>query len=106
MHLSPLHIPFIKTHMPSVERVGTRTRGLGKRNRIARAGLRDRERTKEEPRGSGREYAVPTRNDVKCILNSKHRPHYERKISTLRLYDPVGGKMRTARKCKRKRPLA
>jgi len=25
-------------------------------------------------------------NDIKCILNSKHRPHYE-KISTLRMYN-------------------
>lgn len=26
-------------------------------------------------------------NDIKCILNSKHRPYYE-KISTFRMYNP------------------
>jgi len=27
------------------------------------------------------------RNDIKCILNSKHRPHYG-KISTFRMHNP------------------
>lgn len=41
----------------------------------------------EKKRDEVKERECGERNNIKCILNSKHRPHYE-KISTFRMHNP------------------
>lgn len=97
-----LHIPFIKTHMPSVERVGTRAEVLeseiGSRTRGTKKKKRQRRTRKKSLEEVERECIAS--NDMKRILNSKHRPHYREKISTLRLHDLMRMESWTARKLK------
>lgn len=94
MHLSTPHTVHKDTYVVCWMS-GQENRGLGKWNEITacrtsrRRADTTRWRTAKEAkkRDEVTERECSERNGINCILNSKHRPHYE-KISTFRMHNP------------------
>lgn len=107
MHLSTPHTVHKDTYVVCWMS-GQESRVLGKWNEIRprvhnwrrRAGM-EKWRTTEEEKKWDKMEERERDNDIKCILNSKHRPHYE-KISTFRMHKSAGNGWKPRKSWKRK----